>query len=126
MAEAVTEVRGHLTWGTPKSHQHRVVPVPRFLVDDLAALVAGKAPGDLVFTTPSGTVLRNLNWRRDVFDRAATEVGLDSLTPHELRHTAAKSGDRLRGLGQVRAADAGPCQRSRHAGRLQRVVRHRP
>jgi len=26
VAEAVTEVRGHLTWGTPKSHQHRSVP----------------------------------------------------------------------------------------------------
>ena len=34
-------------------------------------------------------MLRNLNFRRDVFDRAATAVGLRGLTPHELRHTAA-------------------------------------
>jgi len=34
-------------------------------------------------------VLRNLNFRRDVFDRAAVDAGLDGLTPHELRHTAA-------------------------------------
>ena len=33
--------------------------------------------------------MRNLNWRRDVFDRAAVTAGLDGLTPHELRHTAA-------------------------------------
>ena len=36
-----------------------------------------------------GTVLRNLNFRRDVFDAAATAAGLEGLTPHELRHTAA-------------------------------------
>lgn len=89
VAEAVTEVRGHLTWGTPKSHQHRSVPVPRFLVDELAALTAGKAADDLVFVTSSGAVLRNLNFRRDVFDNAARAAGLDGLTPHELRHTAA-------------------------------------
>lgn len=29
-----------------------------------------------------------MNFRRDVFD-AAVEAGLDGLTPHELRHTAA-------------------------------------
>jgi len=89
VAESVTEVRGSLTWGTPKSHQHRSVPVPRFLIDDLAAILAWKPPGDLVFTSSGGGVLRNLNFRRDVFDRAATAAGLDGLTPHELRHTAA-------------------------------------
>lgn len=89
VAEAVTEVRGRLTWGTPKSHAHRVVPVPRFLVDDLAAHMAGKGPDALVFVGGSGGTLRNLNWRRDVFDRAAASVGLAGLVPHELRHTAA-------------------------------------
>jgi Phage integrase family len=33
--------------------------------------------------------LRNLNFRRDVFDAAAAAAGLGGLTPHELRHTAA-------------------------------------
>lgn len=89
VSEAVTEVRGQLVWGTPKSHAHRVVPIARFLVDDLAALTAGKERNDLVFTTSTGRVLRNLNWRRDCFDPAARTVGLDGLTPHELRHTAA-------------------------------------
>ena len=89
VVEAVSEVRGKLIWGTPKSHQIRSVPIPRFLVDDLAVVMAGKAPGDLVFTTRRGAVLRNLNFRRDVFDAAATAAGLEGLTPHELRHTAA-------------------------------------
>ena len=51
VVEAVNEVRGKLIWGTPKSHQIRSVPIPRFLVDDLAVVMAGKGPGDVVFTT---------------------------------------------------------------------------
>ncbi|WP_255609398.1 tyrosine-type recombinase/integrase [Micromonospora sp. PLK6-60] len=43
----------------------------------------------LVFTSPAGEVLRNNNFRRRVFDRAAELIGLAGLTPHELRHTAA-------------------------------------
>jgi len=89
VAEAVSEVRGTLIWGTPKSHHARSVPIPRFMVDDLAVAMAGKAPDALIFVSRRGAVLRNLNFRRDVFDPAATAVGLDGLTPHELRHTAA-------------------------------------
>jgi integrase len=89
VAESVTEVRGRLTWGTPKSHQAQSVPVPKFLAELLDELVAGKARDDLVFTTMTGRPLPNLNWRRDIFDPAAVDVGLARLTPHELRHTAA-------------------------------------
>jgi len=88
VAEAVSEVRGKLIWGTPTSHQARSVPIPGFLVDDLTVAMAGKAPDALIFVSRRGAVLRNLNFRRDVFDPAATAVGLDGLTPHELRHTA--------------------------------------
>jgi integrase len=89
VAESVTEVSGRLVWGTPKSHAARSVPMPRFLAELLTELVAGKAADDLVFTTWRGKTLRNLNFRRDVFDRAAEDAGLAGLTPHELRHTAA-------------------------------------
>ena len=44
---------------------------------------------DLVFTTWRGKPLRNLNFRRDVFDKAAEDAHLGKLTPHGLRHTAA-------------------------------------
>ena len=89
IAESVTEVGGRVVFGDPKTHQHRSVPVPRGLADQLAELIAGKGPDDLVFTSPEGQVLRLMNFRRRVFDPAAASVGLAGLTPHELRHTAA-------------------------------------
>ena len=42
-----------------------------------------------MFTAPDGGVLLLRNFRRRVFDPAARAAGLDGLTPHELRHTAA-------------------------------------
>jgi hypothetical protein len=36
--------------GTTKTHQRRSVPIPRYLADELADHLTGKAPGDLVFT----------------------------------------------------------------------------
>jgi integrase len=112
VAESVTEVNGLAVFGTPKTHQRRSVPVPRFLVDDLATLLAGKGPEDLVFTAPHGGVLRLMGFRRRVFDRATKLAGLPGLTPHELRHTAAslaiRSGanvkDVQRMLGHASAA----------------------
>ena len=82
-------MNGRAVFGTPKSHQRRSVPLPRFLVEPLAVHLAGRDGDELVFTSPGGGVLRNNNFRRRVFDRAAEAVGLAGLTPHELRHTAA-------------------------------------
>jgi integrase len=90
IAESVTEVGGRgLVWGTPKGHERRDVPVPRFLVDELAAHVAGKSADALVFTAPQGGTLRVRNFRRIALDPAARAIGIDGLHPHALRHTAA-------------------------------------
>ncbi|WP_121400291.1 site-specific integrase [Micromonospora sp. M71_S20] len=89
VAESVTEVNGRAVFGTPKTHQRRSVPLPRFLVEPIAAQITGRSGDELVFTSPAGEVLRNNNFRRRVFDRAAESIGLAGLTPHELRHTAA-------------------------------------
>ena len=64
-------------------------PIPRFMIDDLAALVAGRDPDDFVFTAPLGGVLRLRNFRRAGFEPAVKAAGLSGITPHSLRHTAA-------------------------------------
>ncbi|SDU16514.1 tyrosine-type recombinase/integrase [Jiangella alkaliphila] len=91
VAESVTEVNGgKLDWGLPKDWERRWVPIPRFLADDLAGHLVGKAPEDLVFTSPRGAVLRVGGAKRSWFNRAVIESGVPAgFHPHELRHTAA-------------------------------------
>lgn len=89
ICESVTLVRGVQTWGTPKGHGRREVPIPRFLVDELAAHVAGKTRRDLVFTGAKGGALRAQVFQRAVLTNAADRLGLDGMHPHALRHTAA-------------------------------------
>jgi len=89
IAESVTVVRGVQTWGTPKGHERREVPIPRFLIDDLAPHVAGRKPEDLVFTGPRGGALRSQGFQRLILTEAAKSVGLNGMHPHALRHTAA-------------------------------------
>jgi integrase len=73
----------------PKNHKRRTVPIPRFIVDELAPFLASKSPSDLVFTNSAGGVLDNTNFRRNVYSPAVRSVGLDPLTVHDLRHTTA-------------------------------------
>ena len=89
VAESVTPVKGVMTFGPTKGHEHREVPLPRFLLDDLARQVAGRAAGDLVFSGERGAVMRSQTFQRARLTEAATTVGLPGFHPHELRHTAA-------------------------------------
>jgi integrase len=91
IAESVTVVQGKgLVSGTQKTHQRREVPLPRFLVEELAPHLARLAPDDLVFTgVRRGSPLRAAIFRRGHFDAAAVAIGVPGLHPHELRHTAA-------------------------------------
>jgi len=88
--EAFTEINGSRgVWGTPKSHERRTVPIPRFLAAELDRNLVGKGPDDLLFPTSTGAVQRNRSARVAWFDAAAAAAGQKGLTPHELRHSAA-------------------------------------
>ena len=78
IAESVTVVQGRgQVWGTPKGHERREVPIPRFLCEELGHHVAGKHADELVFAgVRSGEALRGPVFRRAAFDRAAEAVGL--------------------------------------------------
>ena len=97
---SVTEVAGRLVWSTPKNHERRSVPFPRFLLADLAVQMEGKARDDYVFGAPAGGVLRIATFRTRVFNPAVQvlrEIDEDGKpttewpkpTLHDLRHTAA-------------------------------------
>jgi integrase len=82
--------KGYQRIEAPKDYEHRSIPIPDFLVDMLRKQVAGRTASSPVFYgMRTKTYLRNHAFRKGWFDPASTEVGLDGLTPHELRHTAA-------------------------------------
>ena len=86
---SVTEDNGRLVFDTTKTNEARVVPLPRFLADQVAQLCVGRAPDDLLLEGQRGGVLRNRNFSRRTFVPAAVSIGEPHLTPHGLRHTAA-------------------------------------
>lgn len=102
--QAVAEVKGKVVWSTTKNHERRSVPFPKFLSEELAALMRGKDREALVFTSPQGAVLRVSTYRKRVFTPAVNRLrdpkrkceGEDRaveafpyISPHDLRHTAA-------------------------------------
>lgn len=93
VSRSVTE-SGGLVWTPGKTHERRSVPFPAVLADELSTLIVGKGREALVFTDMRGGVLRNSNWRARVFAPAVAmcqkaDESFPSITPHDLRHTAA-------------------------------------
>jgi integrase len=85
VAESVTDVNGHMIFGSPKSHARRWVPIPKFLREDLALQLTDRGPDDLVFPSRTGTPLRMQSFRRWHFDRAAVADRPDSARADWLR-----------------------------------------
>jgi integrase len=74
IAESVTPVKGVLTWGTTKGHERREVPIPRFLVEEMAAHVAAKASDDPVFIGARGAVMRTHVLQKSALTEAAIKT----------------------------------------------------
>ena len=89
VAESASEVQGVMSFGPTKTHQRRVVVLPRLLVEPLAEHIGTREPDAFVFAAPGGGVLRNSNFRHRVLVPASRAAGLDGLSAHDLRHTAA-------------------------------------
>jgi integrase len=87
VARSVSVTSGGAVVGPPKSGKGRDVPVPRFVLEQLP--VAGRKPGEWLFTGARGGRIDPHNWRQRAFRPAAKEAGLGDLHPHALRHTAA-------------------------------------
>ncbi len=92
IAESMAEVKGGLSFGSPKSGHDRWVNIPAFLRDDLEVRLQSVAPDPdaLVFTTATKTPLRNSNFTQRIWRPTLNQAGLPTnLRIHDMRHTAA-------------------------------------
>ena len=106
-----TNVGGEVIIGTPKTHELRTVPVPRFLVELLAEECRGKSRDGVLFPATGGSYAKSPgahSWFDGAVNRCmaaadqtrASELAAQPdrdpatpvfprITPHDLRHTAA-------------------------------------
>jgi integrase len=74
---------------TKSETSRRTIRLPSFLVDIIAAHLERAPESDFVFAAAEGGFLRYDNFRRRVWGPAVRRAGMEPLTFHELRHTAA-------------------------------------
>lgn len=75
--------------GLTKSRRGRSVPVPQFILDELAQQCEGKTMTDLVFPGPDGRYLPRPKSDGGWFAGAVKRADVQAITPHDLRHTTA-------------------------------------
>ncbi|WP_342664746.1 site-specific integrase [Microbacterium luticocti] len=85
----LVELDGIFHEGEPKSWERRTVPYPEFLAPALEHLMAGHGPDDHLFVEEGGFHIRQPHVARSWFLAGLAAAGIERLTPHDLRHTAA-------------------------------------
>lgn len=75
--------------GPTKGRKVRSVPVPEFVLDELSIQCRDKAPGDLVFPGRDGGYLQRPKSSGGWFAAAVKRAKVQTITPHDLRHTCA-------------------------------------
>jgi len=85
----IQEQRGAVTYRAPKTASSvRTVAIPGVLVEVLAPLVEKREPGEALFVTESGAVVRPSNFRHRIWNPAVIAAGLGSVPFHALRHSS--------------------------------------
>ena len=91
--ENAVTVRAKIIVGTPKSHEARSVPYPKFLSEPLAKACEGKTREQLVFGSGLAHVAlasSGSGWFWSAVQKAKKiDPTFPDITPHDLRHTAA-------------------------------------
>lgn len=91
--ENAVNVGGRIVVGTPKTHEARSVPYPQFLAEPLARACEGKTRERLVFGNGTAHLLGPhsvTGWFVAAVQRAQKlDPSFPTITPHDLRHTAA-------------------------------------
>jgi integrase len=75
--------------GPTKGRKARSVPVPTFVLDELSIQCKGKVEHDLVFAGPDGCYLPRPKSTGGWFAGAVKRANVQTITPHDLRHTCA-------------------------------------
>ena len=74
----------------PKSKKsHRVVPVPAYIMEGMAALMAGRPRDTVVFIAPQGGPVTDGHFRNRVWYPAVAAASIRRFPPRIMRHTAA-------------------------------------
>ncbi len=91
--ENAVNVGTRIVVGTPKTHEARSVPYPKFLSEPLARACEGKRRDQLVFGKGDAFVATSKSrqgWFWSAVQKAkAVDPTFPDITPHDLRHTAA-------------------------------------
>lgn len=85
----MVEIDGLFHEGEPKSWERRSVPYPAFLGAALTQLCVEKGPDGHLFVNADGTHIRQPHVAKSWFLSGLRAAGIERLTPHDLRHTAA-------------------------------------
>lgn len=92
ISQSLSDVNGHLTFETPKTHQQRTITLPASLLSRLVkhlADVVDPNPTSLLFVGASGGPMRHSGFLRRGWQPAVAGAALLDVTPHDLRATQA-------------------------------------
>ena len=84
-----TDREGKRKITVPKTWEQRWVPIPRFLVSELQALVRDQNEGPYLLQAKRGQAIDSGNWYNRVWLKIRRGTSADSFSVHDLRHVAA-------------------------------------